>query len=162
LEALATSLPAPRSFVSLSAALRASSCLRSIVHAIRPVFPGKEAHVAAGFGLVHGLAFATVLADLKLAAGPMALSILGFNLGIELTQLFVVTVTVPWLILLSLTPAHRWVRLSGEVLAAIAAAGWIVNRLSGESNGVERLMTTVTDFAPLGILILALIAIPAP
>jgi len=32
-------------------------------------------YVAAGFGLVHGLAFATVLANLNLGAGPMALSI---------------------------------------------------------------------------------------
>lgn len=141
--------------------LIAFSILVTAIHAIRPIFPGREAQVAAGFGLVHGLAFATVLADLKLSAGPMALSILGFNLGIELMQLFVIAVTVPWLILLSLTPAHQWVRLGGAVLAAIAAIGWIVNRVSGESNAVERLMNTVTEFAPVGILILAFIAIPA-
>jgi hypothetical protein len=141
--------------------LIACSILVTAIHAIRPIFPGREAQVAAGFGLVHGLAFATVLADLKLTAGPMALSILGFNLGIELMQLFVIALTVPWLIVLSLTPAHPWVRCGGALLAAIAAVGWIVNRVSGESNGIERLMTTVTTFAPLGILILALVAIPA-
>jgi len=141
--------------------LIACSILVTAIHAIRPIFPGREAQVAAGFGLVHGLAFATVLADLKLAAGPMALSILGFNLGIELMQLFVIALTVPWLIVLSLTPAHPCVRCGGAVLAAIAAGGWIVNRVSGESNGIERLMTTLTTFAPLGILILALVAIPA-
>ena len=91
----------------------------------------------------------------------MALSILGFNLGIELMQLFVIAVTVPWLILLSLTPAHQWVRTGGALLSAVAAAGWIMNRVSGESNGIERWMTAATEFAPLGILILAFIAIPA-
>ena len=141
--------------------LIACSILVTAIHAIRPIFPGREAQIAAGFGLVHGLAFATVLADLKLTAGPLALSIFGFNLGIELMQLFVIGCTVPWLILLSMTPAHRWVRIGGAVLAGIAAVGWIVNRVSGESNGIERLMTTVTSFSPLGILILALIAIPA-
>lgn len=141
--------------------LIACSILVTAIHAIRPLFPGWEAQVAAGFGLVHGLAFATVLADLQLAAGPMALSILGFNLGIELMQLFVIAVTVPWFVLLSLTPAHRWVRLGGAALAAIAASGWIVNRVSGDPNEIERLMNSVTAFAPLGILLLAGIAIPA-
>ena len=55
-----------------------------------PLFPGRESWVAAGFGLVHGLAFAGTLANLQLDTGPMALSILGFNLGIELMQLFVI------------------------------------------------------------------------
>lgn len=141
--------------------LIAVSILVTAVHAMRPVFARREAQVAAGFGLVHGLAFATVLADLHLAAGPMALSILGFNLGIELMQLFVIAVTVPWLILLSATPAHAWVRTGGAVLAAIAAAGWIANRVTGQSNGIERLMASATEYAPLGILALAAITIPA-
>ena len=67
--------------------LIAVSILVSAGHAVRPLFPGREAWVAAGFGLVHGLAFASTLANLHLEAGPMALSILGFNLGIELMQL---------------------------------------------------------------------------
>ena len=141
--------------------LIAFSILVTAVHAIRPIFPGREAQVAAGFGLVHGLAFASVLADLNLAAGPMALSILGFNLGIELMQLFEIALTVPWLIILSLTPAHPWVRRGGAVLAGVAAAGWMVNRVSGESNAIERAMNSVTLYAPLGILILAFIALPA-
>jgi hypothetical protein len=36
-----------------------------------------------------------------------------------------------------------------------------VNRVSGQSNVIERLMTTVATFAPLGIVVLAGIAIPA-
>jgi hypothetical protein len=141
--------------------LIACSVLVTAIHAIRPIFPGREQQVAAGFGLVHGLAFATVLADLHLPAGPLALSILGFNLGIELLQLFVLALTVPWLILLSLTPVHRRVRTGGAVLAAVAAAGWIVNRVSGESNWIERGMSAITSVAPIGIFILATIAIVA-
>jgi hypothetical protein len=59
--------------------LIACSILVTAIHAVRPIFPGREDHVAAGFGLVHGLAFATILADLNPSAGPMALSILGFD-----------------------------------------------------------------------------------
>ncbi|HEY3739907.1 MAG TPA: HupE/UreJ family protein [Bryobacteraceae bacterium] len=139
----------------------AFSILVTAIHAIRPIFPGREARVAAGFGLVHGLAFATVLADLNLSAGPMALSILGFNLGIEFMQLFVIALTVPWLILLSMTPAHTWVRVIGASLAGVAALGWIVSRVSGQSNPIDRVMESVTQYSPLGIVVLAMIAIPA-
>jgi hypothetical protein len=68
---------------------------------------------------------------------------------------------MPWLILLSLTPAHRPVRICGALLAAVAAIGWIANRVSGKANAIERAMTTVTEYAPLGIVILAAIAILA-
>ena len=141
--------------------LIAFSILVTAIHAMRPVFAGNEALVAAGFGLVHGLAFATVLAELQLAAGPLALSIFGFNLGIELMQLFVIALTMPWLIVLSKTAAHSWVRISGAVLAGIAAIGWIANRVSGESNAIEQAMEVVTRFSPVGILMLAAVAIPA-
>jgi hypothetical protein len=141
--------------------LIAFSILVSAVHALRPLFPGKEIYVAAGFGLVHGLAFATVLSGLQLNAGPMALSILGFNLGIELMQLFVIAVTMPWLVLLSLTPLYPRVRVVCAVLAAIAALGWMMNRVTGRGNVIESAMQTATDYAPLGILPLALTALPA-
>ncbi len=141
--------------------LIAVSILISAIHAIRPIFPGKEIYVAAGFGLVHGLAFSTVLSDLNLGAGAMALSILGFNIGIELMQLFVIAVTVPWLILVSLTPFYKWVRLISAMLAAIAALGWITERISGAPNIIGSSIQNSTEYAPLGILLLALIAVPA-
>lgn len=140
--------------------LIAYSILISAVHAMRPLFPGKETYMAAGFGLVHGLAFATVLADLHLSAGPLALSILGFNLGIELMQLFVIAVTMPWLVLLSLTPVYARVRMLCAALAAIAALGWMTSRITGQTNFIDRAMQAATDFAPVGVLVLALLAVP--
>lgn len=139
--------------------LIAFSILVSALHAIYPIFPGKENYVAAGFGLVHGLAFAAMLANLNLGAGPMALSILGFNLGIELMQLFVVALIVPWLILLSRTSLYRWIRISGALFAAIAAVAWIAERSSGEPNVVSSFMQRVFEYAPWGILILAIFAV---
>jgi hypothetical protein len=141
--------------------LIAVSILVSAIHALHPLFPDREQFVAAGFGLVHGLAFASVLAELHLSAGPMALSILGFNIGIELMQLFVIALTLPWLILMSQTTVYPWVRTAGAGLAIIASAGWIVNRVSGVSNVVERAMSTVTEWAPLGIFVLAAVTLPA-
>jgi hypothetical protein len=128
--------------------LIAVSILVSAGHALRPLFPGREAWVAASFGLVHGLAFASTLAELQLPAGPMALSILGFNLGIELLQLLVVACTVPWLLLLSQTPSYPTVRVSGAVLAALAALAWIAERISTQANPLSALVARVAQYAP--------------
>ena len=141
--------------------LIAVSILISAVHAVRPLFPGKEIYVAAGFGLVHGLAFATALSNLNLSAGAMALSILGFNIGIELMQLFVVALVVPWLILLSRTPVYKWIRIAGASLAAVAAVAWIAERVSGSSNSIAGFVQNISQYAHLGILLLALIALLA-
>lgn len=116
--------------------LIAFSILISAVHAIYPLFPGKEMYVAAGFGLIHGLAFATILANMKLGAGTLALSILGFNLGIETMQLLIVLITVPWLILLSTTPYYKWIRIGGAIVAVVAALAWITERSLGKVNWI--------------------------
>jgi hypothetical protein len=139
--------------------LIAISILVSAIHAIRPVFPGREAWVAAGFGLIHGLAFASTLANLQLDAGPMALSILGFNVGIELMQLFVIALTIPWLMLLSRTPAYRYVRVGGAVLAGVAALAWIVERITGQANGLTRGIEQIVVYAPYILLCVALLAV---
>jgi hypothetical protein len=139
--------------------LIAVSILVAAVHAVRPLFPGREAWVAAGFGLVHGLAFASTLANLRLEAGPMALSILGFNLGIELMQLFVIALTIPWLLLLSCTPAYRTVRLAGAGFAAVAAVAWLAERLTNQRNGLALGVEHVATYAPVGLGMLALLAL---
>ncbi|QKZ15682.1 HupE/UreJ family protein [Spirosoma sp. KUDC1026] len=139
--------------------LIAVSILVSAVHAIRPLFPGRETWVATGFGLVHGLAFADTLTNLQLDAGPMALSILGFNLGIELMQLLVITLTIPWLIMLSRTPAYRYVRVGGALLAGVAAAAWIIERLTAHPNTITQLLESERTRAVWLLVILACFAV---
>ena len=139
--------------------LIALSILVSAVHAVRPIFPGREGWVAVGFGLIHGLAFADTLTNLRLDAGPMAVSILGFNLGIELMQLLVITLTIPWLMLLSRTPAYRGVRLTGALLAAVAAVAWVVERVTGQDNGVSKGVEQATYYAPYGLGVMAVITL---
>ncbi len=50
--------------------------------------------LAFGFGLVHGLGFANVLAEL-LSGRKLLAPLLGFNLGIEVAQLLVIAVVAP-------------------------------------------------------------------
>ncbi len=109
--------------------LIAVSILVSAVHAIRPIFAGKEAWVAGGFGLVHGLAFSTSIAQFGFSTWSLMMTILGFNLGIELMQLAVVVMAVPVLILLSRSQTYSPVRIVGAALACVAAMGWIGARI---------------------------------
>ncbi|WP_413667690.1 HupE/UreJ family protein [Mucilaginibacter sp. Mucisp86] len=139
--------------------LIAFSILVSAVHAIRPIFQGKEMYVAASFGLIHGLAFASILANLKLGADTMALSILGFNLGTEIMQLFVVLITIPWLILLSQTPVYKYVRVGGAVMSGIVAIAWIAERATETPNLVSAFVNKVAEQAHWAIVILAILSL---
>lgn len=137
----------------------AISILITAIHAIRPIFLGREIYLAAAFGLVHGLAFASTLANLNLEASRMALSILGFNIGIELMQVFVIVLTVPWLILLSQTTFYKGVRISGAALAGIAALAWITERISFKSNPITNFILKAPQYAPWLLLGLAVTAV---
>ena len=126
--------------------LIAFSILISAIHALRPIFSGKEALVAAGFGLIHGLAFASTLADLHLESSQMALSILGFNIGIELMQLVIMALIIPSLIVLSKTEWYAVVRMTGANFAAVAAIAWIFERISGKSNLITEGVAIVATY----------------
>jgi hypothetical protein len=112
--------------------LIAVSILVSAIHAIRPLFPGREEFVAGAFGLVHGLAFATMIAGYGIDTWHTALTVFGFNVGIELMQLTVVGLTVPWLFLLARTRAYGLVRVSAAGASAVAASAWIGQRALGQ------------------------------
>ncbi|MGQ7945364.1 HupE/UreJ family protein [Flavobacterium sp. WC2509] len=139
--------------------LIAFSILISAIHAIYPLFPGKEVYVAAGFGLIHGLAFASILVNLNLDTSAMVLSILGFNIGIELMQLFVIGITVPWIILLSRSSTYKYVRNILAVLSGIAALAWIAERITEHSNWISVFILKSTQYAPYLIGMLAITAI---
>lgn len=106
-------------------------------HAIRPLFPGREALVAGTFGLVHGLAFSFTLAELKLSTSQLAISVLGFNLGIEAVQLLLVALALPPLLALATTRAQPLLRVGGSLLVIIAALAWAFDRL-GVANPIAR------------------------
>ncbi len=103
--------------------LIALSILVSALHAFRPIFPGKEAFIAAFFGLIHGLAFAATLDRLGLEHWEQVAGILAFNLGIEAMQMLVVAAILPSLMLLSRTPAYPIFRIGGVTVAGAACLG---------------------------------------
>ncbi|WP_436535469.1 HupE/UreJ family protein [Actinoplanes sp. HUAS TT8] len=109
-------------------ALIALSVLVSGVHAIRPLVPGGETWIAAGFGLMHGFAFAALIDQLGLTRGSLVTNLLGFNLGIELTQLIVVALVMPSLLVLSRTGAYPWIRRGLAGGGIVLAGAWFAER----------------------------------
>jgi hypothetical protein len=61
--------------------------------------------VVASLGLLHGLGFAGVLAQVGLAAHEIPLSLFAFNLGVEAGQVLVCTMLAPILLI-----AHKVAR----------------------------------------------------
>jgi len=99
------------------------------VHAMRPLAPRGEVLIAGGFGLVHGLAFAGILAELGLQGSTSVLALLAFNLGVELAQLLTVALVFPSLYLVSRTRFYPPLRLAGAGIALTAATSWALDRL---------------------------------
>lgn len=64
----------------------------AIENILRPILGWWRIVVVFGFGLLHGLGFASVLGNLGLAQGQFILSLIGFNIGVELGQLSVIAV----------------------------------------------------------------------
>lgn len=127
--------------------LIAVSILVSAVHALRPVFPGKEAAIAAFFGLFHGLAFASTLSQLGLARWERVAGILAFNLGIETMQMAVVLAILPSLLLMSRTRAYSFLRVLGAIGAGAASVGWIAERMWNVQSPVDMVVNGLMHHA---------------
>jgi hydrogenase/urease accessory protein HupE len=112
----------------------AITILISALHAYRPIYPKKEVLIAGVFGLIHGLAFAETLTNLQLSTQQMFLSILGFNIGIEMMQIFIILLVFPILILLNKTRYYTQIRQIGAIIMMILAFAWMVERIQEKPN----------------------------
>ena len=70
-------------------AIIAASIAVAALYNLYPRVRVREWMIAFGFGLFHGFGFANVLNEMGLERRFMVLSLLGFNLGVELGQLAV-------------------------------------------------------------------------
>ncbi|MEU8241806.1 HupE/UreJ family protein [Actinoplanes missouriensis] len=138
----------------------AASILVGAVHAVRPIFPGREAVVAGVFGLGHGMAFSFVLAEMDLSAGRLALSLLGFNVGIELVQLGLVALALPTVVVVARSRFGPAARVAGATLTGVAAAGWLAARL-GFDNVVAGFADDLGSHTTLIVLVPAVAAVAA-
>jgi hypothetical protein len=86
--------------------------------------------IAFGFGLVHGFGFSFALAEsLQFAGGHLAISLLTFNLGVEIGQLLVLAVAVPLVsLLLKRVVAERMGVIILSAFIAHTAWHWMTER----------------------------------
>jgi HupE / UreJ protein len=90
--------------------------------------------VAFGFGLVHGIGFATALSELGLPSQGLLLSLFSFNLGVEMGQLAIVAVFLPAAIWFARTRFYLPVAMRfGSLAIAAIASVWFVERAFGVS-----------------------------
>ncbi len=107
----------------------AASVLLAALNNVWPLFQGRRWMVAFGFGLIHGFGFASVLTDLGLPQGALALALVGFNLGVEAGQLTIVVLFLPLAYGLRRTWLYqRLVMVGGSLLIALLAASWLAER----------------------------------
>ena len=82
------------------------------------------------FGLLHGMGFAGVLNELGLPGDQKLLTVLAFNLGVEIGQLVIVFVVLPILITIR---KYRWYQQYGlfaaSLIIILLALKWVVERL---------------------------------
>jgi hypothetical protein len=119
--------------VNVPARISESAIALSVVLAalnnLYPVIRGRRWTVAFGFGLIHGFGFASVLTDLLLPEGALALALAGFNLGVEAGQIAIVAAFLPFAYLLRSTWLYRGFVLMGGSCAIVAiAALWFLER----------------------------------
>jgi hypothetical protein len=123
-------------YIALPSRLVESAIALSVVAAaLNNIFPLVQRRlwvVAFGFGLVHGLGFANVLAELGLPREALALSLVSFNLGVEAGQLAVVGALLPLAYLWRRSWTYSRIVLgAGSLCIAGIASLWLIERSLG-------------------------------
>jgi hypothetical protein len=107
----------------------ALSVVLAALNNLFPVVANGRWIAAFGFGLLHGFGFAGALQDLGLPTQSLALSLAGFNLGVESGQLAIVLPFLPLAFLLRSTWTYRRLVFGGGSFAIAAIASvWLVER----------------------------------
>jgi hypothetical protein len=110
----------------------AASVIVAALNNLVPLLHERRWYAAFAFGLIHGLGFAGVLADLGLPTTALFAALAGFNLGVELGQLAIVAVFFPLAYLLRRSWAYQRVIVRlGSALVVLIASMWMMERAFG-------------------------------
>lgn len=85
-----------------------------------------------GFGLLHGMGFASVLGDFGMPDDDFATALISFNIGVELGQLTVITIAyfgVAYWLRNKPEIYRRWVVIPGSLAISTLAIYWTLERL---------------------------------
>jgi len=119
--------------ISLPSRLVESAIAVSVVLAalnnIYPLVSERRWILAFAFGLIHGFGFASVLVDLGLPRAALLSALVAFNLGVELGQLSIVALFLPFAWRLRRSWVYRRVTVyGGSAAVATLALAWLIER----------------------------------
>lgn len=109
------------SIIAISIALAA-------LHNITPIFKGREWLIAFLFGLFHGFGFASVLGEKGISGDYLVLSLLGFNVGVEIGQVLIICMVFPVLFLIRKLNIYPKIVTYGSVLLILISLYWFIER----------------------------------
>lgn len=110
----------------------AASIIVGALNNVFPVVTEARWHIAFAFGLLHGFGFAAVLSEMGLPQGARLLSLVSFNLGVEVGQLAVVLAVMPFAYLLRGTRLYQGALMPwGSTAIAGLAFVWLIQRATG-------------------------------
>lgn len=138
----------------------AASIILAALHNIRPVFVNKEWIIAFVFGLFHGFGFAGLLSELGLTQSRQFVSLLGFNIGIELGQATIILMVFPALFIARRTRLYQPAMFAGSVVLIVVASLWVLDRAFGVDLGIDWWVSAVLLW-PRSILLIAALYVAA-
>lgn len=117
---------------ALTESVIAATIVLAAINNVTPLVSRKIWLVAFVFGLIHGVGFANVLADLDLPRDGLLTALLAFNLGVEFGQLAIVIAVLPILVIAGRRPTYGRVALPAASFAIALIGGlWLIERTAG-------------------------------
>jgi len=110
--------------------IAASIAFVAVENIFRPRYTHWRLLVVFGFGLVHGIGFASALNDLALPRSSLAIGLVGFNVGVEGGQLVVIAFAflfTGWL--RDAAQYRRWIVIPGSAAIALCGVWWTFQRI---------------------------------
>ena len=100
-----------------------------------PALHRSRLFIVFGFGLLHGMGFASVLSDFGMPENDFATALISFNVGVEIAQLTIIAVA--WLIFGFGIRRHldndqqyrKWVVIPGSAIIAVIGLYWTWERI---------------------------------
>jgi hypothetical protein len=110
--------------------IAASIAAIAVENIFRPTYTPWRLLLVFGFGLVHGLGFASALRDYQLTKGTLAAGLIGFNVGVEFAQLTVIAIAFLATVWLRKPELYRkWIVVPGSLAIALAGGWWTFERI---------------------------------
>ena len=108
----------------------AASIVLAALNNLYPIVERRRFVVAFVFGLIHGFGFASVLTDLGLQQGALLTALVGFNVGVEIGQLAIVSAFLPLAYRLRSSWFYqRLILVFGSCAIITLAIIWMIERM---------------------------------